>query len=172
MKGQACRSVSCGGSVVSLGGVPGPDLAAFDALAVKLICLDSGFAAPLRQMGQTLGKRIASDIARPVAFEAALSSMISACGLQGAIESRVFQRDANGARLQITGCAEALGWQVPRVERAVCGFDVGLFEGFPCGATGESWVVDESACLGMGHPFCEFVIQRSEKWKEARHDCR
>lgn len=144
-----------------LGGVAVPDFAALDKLAVKLICLDSGFAAPLRQMGRVLGERIAREQADGrLTFNTALSAMMSGCGLACVIESRLLHRSADGARLQITGCSEALGWPVPQVERTVCGFDAGLFEGFLSGATGEGWKVEETACLGRGHSSCEFVIRR------------
>ena len=144
-----------------LGGVAVADVAALDQLAVKLICLDRGFAAPLRQVGYVLGERIGRGQAEGrLAFDTALSTMISACGLACSVESRLLHRNADGARLQITGCSEALGWAVPQVERAVCGFDTGLFEGFLRGATGETWKVEETACLGLGHPSCEFVILR------------
>lgn len=170
MKRQGCRVVPCGSNAVWLGGVTASDFAALDELAVKLICLDSRFVAPLRQMGRTLGERIASEQGEsPLAFEAALSSMISACGLGGVIESRFLHRSADGARLQITGCAEALGWQVPPVARTVCGFDAGLFEGFLSGVAGAAWRVEEVACLGLGHPSCEFVIYRGDTWEGVRH---
>ena len=162
MNTQGCRTVACGSNVAWLGGVALPDFGALDELAVKLICLDGRFAAPLQQMGRVLGERIASQQDEsPLTLEAALSSMISACGMAGVIESRFLDRNAYGARLQITGCCEALGWQVPQVERTVCGFDAGLFEGFLRGVTGDgAWKVEETACLGMGHPSCEFVIHR------------
>jgi len=170
MKGQDCRAGSCSSSAAWLGGVVAADFAALDGLAVKLICLDSGFAAPLRQMGLVLGERIACEQGVSLLpFEAALSGMISACGLEGVIESRFLHRNPDGARLQITGCSEALGWQVPKVERTVCGFDAGLFEGFLSGITGDAWSVEEAACLGLGHPSCEFVIHRGDTGEGIRH---
>ncbi len=96
-----------------------------------------------------------------MSLETALSVLISACGLDSVIESRFLQRNADGARLQITGCSEALGWPVANMGRTVCGFDAGLFEGFLCQATGEAWSVEEMACLGLGNPACEFVIHRA-----------
>ena len=164
MTRQGCRAMPDAGDAALLGGVAVPDFAALDELAVKLICLDGGFAAPLRQMGRVLGERIGSQQGEsPLGFEEALSGMISACGMAGVIESRFLHRNADGARLQITGCCEALGWQVPQVERTVCGFDAGLFEGFLRGITGsEAWKVEETACLGLGHPSCEFVIHREQ----------
>ena len=174
MNSQGCPRVSCDSNKTSLGGVAVPDFAALDELAVKLICLDGGFAAPLRQIGRVLGERIASQQCEsPSTFEAALSGMISACGMAGVIESRILERNADGARLQITGClVEALGWQVPDVERTVCGFDAGLFAGFLRGVTdGEAWKVEETACLGLGHPSCEFVIHREQggEWEGVQH---
>ena len=96
MKGQSCQSVSCCGNVAWLGGFAAPDFAALDELAVKLICLDSGFAAPLRQMGRVLGERIAREQGESaLTLDAALSALISACGLEGVIESRFLRRNAD-----------------------------------------------------------------------------
>lgn len=171
MKGQGCRVTSHDSNAAWLGGVPASDFAALDALAVKLICLDSRFVAPLREMGRTVGDRIASEQGEcALTFEAALSGMFSACGLEGVIESRFLHRNADGARLEITGCSERLGWEVPRVERTVCGFDAGLFEGFLRGATGEAWAAEEVVCLGLGHPSCEFVIHRDDTCEGIQHD--
>ncbi len=61
MKTASCQPVSGCNNVSALGGVDGSDFAALDALAVKLICLDSGFTAPLRQMGRVIGERIAGE---------------------------------------------------------------------------------------------------------------
>lgn len=159
MKGQVCGPIACCASVPL--GVMADDFAALDELAVKLICLDRSFAAPLRQMGRIIGERIAGKKGERMGLDAALSALIPACGLESVIESRFLHRNADGARLELTGCAEALGWQVPNVERTVCGFDAGLFEGFLHGATGdESLKVEETACLGFGHPSCEFLINR------------
>lgn len=78
MKGQGCRAVSCDSNVAWLGGIAAPDFAALDELAVKLICLDSGFAAPLQQISRTLGGRITSEQSEsPLPFEAALSGRSS-----------------------------------------------------------------------------------------------
>lgn len=163
MNGAGCGAVSDDSDAALLGGVAVPDFAALDELAVKLICLDSGFASPLRQMGCVLGERIAREQAEGrLTFDAALSDMISACGLARVIEARFLHSSSNGTRLQITGCSEALGWPVPQLERTVCGFDAGLFEGFLRGTTGEGWKVEEMACLGLGHPSCEFVIHREQ----------
>ena len=163
MKTANCQApVSCCNTVAVLGGVAGSDFAALDALAVKLICLDSAFTAPLWQMGRLLGERIASDREAPlVSLDAALSALIPACGLDGVVSSHFSARSAEGARLQIAGCAEALSWPVPQVGRTVCSFDAGLFEGFLCAATGETWSVEETACLGLGNPACEFIIHRA-----------
>lgn len=161
MKNQGCTPVGCHSEAASVGGVAAADFAALDELAVKLISLDGGFATPLRQMGRTLGKRIAAErVGASVPFETALSALMSACGLADVVESRFLHRNANGARLQITGCSEVLGWPIENVGRAVCGFDAGLFEGFLCGATDQPWNVQETACLGLGHPSCEFAILR------------
>jgi hypothetical protein len=85
-----------------LGGIAASDFAALDQLAVKLICVDNGFAAPLREMGRVLGERIAMEQnEKPVCLDSALSALISACGLEGAIEPRFLHRNAEGALLQI-----------------------------------------------------------------------
>ena len=59
MSSQGCPSVSCCGNVSWLGGIAAGDFAVLDRLAVKLIGLDSAFAAPLREMGRVVGERIA-----------------------------------------------------------------------------------------------------------------
>src|SRR5215471_11916267 len=134
MNSGNCHPVSCCTTASALGGVEGADFAALDALAVKLICLDDRFSAPLRQMGRILGERVAAQReGRPVSLETALSVLISSCGLEGVIEARFSERNAEGGRLHIAGCAEALGWPIPHVGRTVCSFDAGLFEGFLSG---------------------------------------
>lgn len=162
MSKQGCHPVSSCTSVPWLGGIAASDFAALDRLAVKLICLDRAFAAPLRAMGRIVGERIAIEQnEKPVGLDAALSALISACGLEGMIESRFLHRNAEGALLQISGCSAVLGWQVATLERVVCGFDAGLFEGFLRGMTGEGGLnVEETACLGLGHAYCEFRIHR------------
>ena len=162
MKVPGCGAI-CGDAAAVIGGVAAADFGALDALALRLICLDSRFAAPLRQVGCIIGKRIAGEQGEnPLTFEAALSAMMSACGFDGVIEWRFIHRNAGEARLEISGCSEALGWPVPHVQRSVCGFDAGLFEGFLKGATGGDWSVEEAICLGLGHPSCQFVIQRGQ----------
>lgn len=161
MKGQNSESVSCCSSgVTAVGGLAASEFGALDQLAVKLICLDSRFAASLREMGRLLGSRIAEERETPIPFKTALSSLIAACGLEGVIEAAFLRTAEDGALLQITGCATVLGWQIPNLGRAVCSFDAGLFEGFLCGATGEeAWSVEEVSCLGLGNPSCQFLIQ-------------
>jgi predicted hydrocarbon binding protein len=60
--------------------------------------------------------------------------------------------------------------------RTVCGFDAGLFEGFLRGVTGDQALsVEEAACLGMGHAYCEFAIHRQQALGEREgesHGCR
>lgn len=168
-----CNAITSGG-VPWLGGLAARDFHELDRLAVKLICLDSGFATPLRAMGHVIGERIAMENGEgPIDLDAALAALILACGLEGVIESRFLQRNAEGALLQITGCATDLGWQIPRVDRSVCGFEVGLFEGFLRGVTGDGAVrVEETACLGHGHGTCEFEIRRQQgpgEWEGAAH---
>ena len=162
MKKKCCGVVSCCSTERTLGGLSASDLAALDGLAVKLACLDRDFATPLRQLGLVVGKRLASEQSgKPLAFERALSALMPACGLEGVVESRLLDCNPGGARLQIAGCAEALGWSVPRVERTVCVFDAGLFEGFLRGVTSEMDLsVEETACVGQGYPSCEFVIRK------------
>ena len=163
MKGQGSQSVSCCGSkAASVGGLEASDFGALDQLAVKLICLDRQLESPLREMGRLIGYRIAQERLLPVPFETALVSIIPACGLEGVIEATFLRSSTDDALLQITGCATVLGWQVPNLGRAVCGFDAGLFEGFLCRSTGDdSWRVEETSCLGLGHPSCQFLIQRA-----------
>lgn len=161
MSKQTCHSFLSCTSVSWLGGIAASDFAALDLLAVKLIGLDSAFAKPLREMGRVIGERIVMEQEKPVCLDAALSVLISACGLEGMVESRFLRRSAEGSLLQITGCEAVLGWLIPTVGRAVCGFDAGLFEGFLRGVTGEGALsVEENACLGMGHAYCEFRIHR------------
>lgn len=158
---QDSQAISCCNSAVSVGGLDANEFGTLDKLAVKLTCLDSRFDAPLREIGRVVGYRIAQEQETPLSFAIALSSLIPACGLQGVVESTFLQADDDSARLQVTGCAEVLGWQIPNIGRAVCSFDAGLFEGFLCGAIGEeAWSVQEVSCLGLGNPACEFLIQR------------
>ena len=171
MKVPGCGAIS-GDAAAVIGGVAAADFAALDALALRLICLDSRFATPLRQVGCVIGKRIAGEQGEnPLTFEAALSVMMSACGLDRVIEWRFIRRESGAAQLEISGCSEALGWPVPHVQRTVCGFDAGLFEGFLMGVTGEVWSVAETVCLGLGHPSCQFVILRGQdgETKEEQH---
>ncbi len=171
MKSSGCGALPVD-AAAAIGGVAAADCAALDELAVKLICLDGGFAVPLRQVGCIVGKRIAGEQGvQPITFEAALSAMISACGLDGVIKWRFIHHSADEARLEISGCSEALGWPIPHVARTVCGFDAGLFEGFLNGATGDGWSVEETNCLGLGHSSCQFVIQRARRGeaKGAQH---
>jgi len=159
---QDSQSISCcNGSGVSVGGLAADEFGTLDKLAVKLTCLDSRFDAPLREIGRVVGYRIAQEQETAHPFATALSSLISACGLEGVIESTFLQADDDSARLRVTGCATVLGWQIPNIGRAVCSFDAGLFEGFLCGTTGEDALgVQEVSCLGLGEPSCEFLIQR------------
>lgn len=159
---QDSQSISCcNGSGVSVGGLAADEFGTLDKLAVKLTCLDSRFDAPLREIGRVVGYRIAQEQETAHSFATALSSLISACGLEGVIESTFLQSDDDSVRLRVTGCATVLGWQIPNIGRAVCSFDAGLFEGFLCGTTGEDALgVQEVSCLGLGEPTCEFLIQR------------
>jgi predicted hydrocarbon binding protein len=177
MSRQNCHSGPSCCSPSLLGGIAASDFAALDRLAVKFICLDGNFAAPLREMGRVIGERIAREQnEKSICLDAALSALISACGLDGMIESRFLHRNAEGARLQISGCAAVLGYQVPAVERTVCNFNVGVFEGYLRGVTGEEALsVEEIACLGMGHACCEFAIHRQQALGEREgesHGCR
>lgn len=162
MSGRSCEPVSCCRSVASLGGVASEDFSTLDKLAVTLICLDSGFAGPLREIGERIGQRIATEQAeKRLSLAEALCAMIPACGLHGVIESRLERSSAEQALLQITGCAAVLGWEIPNLGRTVCTFDAGVFEGFLRGVTGEEGLtVEETACLGRGNACCEFAIHR------------
>ena len=162
MNGQDSQSVSCCSSTLALvGGLEAREFGTLDQLAVKLICLDKRFEISLREMGRLIGHRIAEGYEKPIRFETALSSLVSACGLEGVVDSAFLRIADDGALLQITGCATILGWQIPNLDRAVCSFDAGLFEGFLCGATREeAWGVQEISCLGLDQPACEFLIQR------------
>ncbi len=162
MKSKNRQLLSCCNGAASLGGLSASDFSSLDALAVKLISLDGAFAEPLRAIGRVMGERIAGETdEKPIAFETALSALVEACGLDGAIESRFLRRGADEAVLEIAGCSEALGYPVENVGRAVCGFDAGLFEGFLRTVTDEADLsVDEIACLGLGHPACDFVIRK------------
>lgn len=164
--------MSCCSAAASLGGLNASDFSALDVLALKLACLDGGFAAPLRRIGSVFGERMASGQgARPLSSEAALARMLSACGLPSVLQSRFLLLEERKAQLEITGCAEAC-CKIPLVGRAVCGFNAGVFEGFLRGVTGEPWAVYESACLGLGHASCEFLMQverASGAAEEAQH---
>lgn len=161
MNGQDSQSISCcSSSRVSVGGLAALEFGMLDKLAVRLACIDSRFDASVREIGRVVGSRIAEEHEKPLSFAASLSSLLSACGLEGVVESTFLHADDESARLQITGCATALGWEIPNLGRAVCSFDAGIFEGFLCGVTGEeSWGVQEVSCLGLGKPSCEFLIQ-------------
>ena len=178
MSGGNCEPISCYRGVTSLGGLPSEDFSVLDKLAVKLICLDSAFAAPLREIGGRIGQRIATEQAdKQLSLDAALRALIPACGLQGVIQSQCVRPDADSASLQISGCAAVLGWEIPNLSRAVCSFDAGVFEGFLRGATGErALTVEETACLGRGSACCEFAIRRQptfagEREGVAHGDC-
>ena len=150
---------SCCNAQTALGGLTSADFSVLDVLAVKLSCLDGRFAAPLRQIAVVCGERIANEKGcRQLTSDEALSQMLSACGFPTALESRFLRREANEARLQVTGCGEEC-CPIPRVERNVCGFNVGVFEGFLRAATGQPWTVEEAACLGFGDASCEFLIR-------------
>lgn len=153
---------SCCSTMPPLGAVEGKDVAALDHLAVKLICLDGRFAPSLEEIGRLLGYRIAEQRhPAPVSFDTALTSLISSCGFEGAVGFRFLRRNASEALVQVSGCCAALGWQIPRVDRAVCNFDAALFEGYVRQATREQgWSVREKACLGFGDAACEFIINR------------
>ena len=153
------ETVCCGSAPQSFGGIAAQDFAALDQAAVKLICAYGRFSVPAQQMGRLLGERIAMERGgRHLCLDEALSTLVSACGCECALHSHFLQKSPDGALLQITGCTTVLGWEIPSVNRAVCGFDAGLFEGFLSSATGKSVGVEETACLGMGDSSCEFKI--------------
>lgn len=162
MNGQDSQTISCcNSSKVSVGGLAAIEFGTLDKLAVRLACLDNRFDASLREIGRVVGYRIAEEQEKLLSFDVALSSLISACGLDGVIEATFLYTDDDSARLQVTGCAEVLGWQIPNLGRAVCSFDSGLFEGFLCGAIGEDALsIQEVSCLGLGKSSCEFLILR------------
>jgi predicted hydrocarbon binding protein len=151
--------VCCGSEAQSFGGLVARDFATLDQAAVKLICADGRFSEPAKQMGRLLGERIAIERGgKLLCLDEALSTLVSACGCECALHSHFLQKSPDGALLQITGCATVLGWEIPSVNRTVCGFDAGLFEGFLSSATGKSVGVEETACLGLGDSSCEFEI--------------
>lgn len=159
MSSHGREAVCCGSAEQSLGGIAAQDFAALDKAAVKLICADGRFSVPAQQMGRLLGERIAMERGgRHLCLDEALSTLVSACGCDCVLHSHFLQRTPDGALLQITGCTTVLGWEIPSVNRTVCGFDAGLFEGFLSSATGKSVGVEETACLGMGDSSCEFEI--------------
>jgi len=151
----------CCSGTLPIGGVCPADLSALDALAVKLIALDGAFAAPLRELGRVLGGRIAAEHARRP-LGAALDALIPGCGLEGVVGAEFLTRTNNAATLKLQGCADVLGWPVPVVQRTVCSYDEGLFEGFLRCLTGDAELsVEEVACLGLGHAACQFAIAAS-----------
>lgn len=153
------EAVCCGSGVQSFGGLDVQDFAALDQIAVKLICADGRFSTPAWQMGRLLGERIAIErCTKSLSQDEALSTLVSACGCECALQSHFLQRNPDGALLQITGCTTVLDWEIPCVNRAVCGFDAGLFEGFLSAAIGKSVGVEETACLGLGDSSCKFQI--------------
>lgn len=159
MRSHKCKSVCCGSDVPAIAGLAAHDFSALDQAIVKLISTDDRFSAPARQMGRLFGERIALERSvNSQCLDEAFPTLLVACGLGDSTHSRVLQKSPTGALLQIMGCADILGWQVPRVNRAVCCFDTGLFEGFLSSATGEAIRVEETACLGMGDTSCEFRI--------------
>ena len=159
MSSHGREAVCCGSAAQSLGGIAAQDFAALDQAAVKLICADGRFSVPAQQMGRLLGERIAMERGgKSLRLDEALSTLVSACGCECVLHSHFLQRTPDGALLQITGCTTVLGWEIPAVNRAVCGFDAGLFEGFLSSATGKSVGVEETACLGLGDFSCEFKI--------------
>lgn len=157
---------SCCGAMPPLGAFEGKDLAALDHSAVRLICLDERFVAHFEQIGRWLGHHIAGQrYPATISIDEALRSLLPSFGLDGPpIESCVIRTSENDAVLQIRGCTAALGWNIPRVGRAVCGFDAALFEGFLRKATGEpAWTVREAECLGLGDAACEFIIRLPQR---------
>ena len=169
-------SVCCGTSAAepSIGGISRVDFFALDVLVLKLLCLDSRFADPVRQLGLGLGDRIAGQQhSSPQSVDEALVSMTAACMTGG--HSRVLPREGDDVRVQITGCSEAC-CPIPIVGRPVCSFNAGVFEGFLRQATGQRWAVAETACLGVGHAAGEFTIRLEnaslERQQRARRDAR
>jgi predicted hydrocarbon binding protein len=160
-KGCGGRDASRNDGAAKVGGLSAAEFASLDELAVKLSAIDAAFAAPLEAIGRALGSRIATQHGRqPLAFDDALPDLFLACGFQDVIQWRFLDQRPDGARLQISGCADALGWDIPQLGRAVCGFDAALMEGFLRGITGvASWTVKEVACLGLGNTACEFIIR-------------
>lgn len=167
MNTAGSQPLSCCPTMPAPGALDGKDVAALDHLAVRLICLDGRFAPSLEEIGRLLGYRIAEQRhPAPVSFELALMSLLSSCGFESAVRFHFLRRNADEALIQISGCSAALGWQIPRVDRAVCNFDAGLFEGFLRHATrDQAWSVREKACLGFGDAACEFVIDRQSRPK-------
>lgn len=157
MTNHESEAVCCESTAPSLSGLAAWDFAALDQAAVKLICADGRFSVSVRQMGRLLGEHIAIERGgKSLCLDEALSTLVSACGCECALHSHFLQKNPDGALLQITGCTTVLGWEIPFVNRAVCGFDAGLFEGFLCSATDKSVGVEETACLGLGDSSCEF----------------
>lgn len=151
----------CCSGMLGVGGVAPSDVAALDALAIKLIGLDAAFAAPLRELGRVLGRRIAAEHERRPLGDA-LDALIPGCGFEGVVHAEFLARTDVGAVLKLQGCAQALGWPVPLVQRTVCSYDEGLFEGFLSGLTADpELTVSEVACLGLGHTACQFAIAAS-----------
>ncbi len=153
------RAVCCGNDGQSAVGLTAHDFAELDRIALKLICADGRFSAPARQMGRLRGERIVIErCAKPLGFDEAISILVTNCGCDCALQSHFIERSPDAALLQITGCSAVLGWKIPCVNRAVCSFDAGLFEGFLATAIGETIRVEETACLGLGDSSCEFKI--------------
>lgn len=159
MNNHEDKAVCCGNEGQLAVGLTTHDFAELDRIALKLICSDWRFSAPVWQMGRLRGERIAIErCAKPLGFDEAISTLVTACGCDCALNSHFLERSPDAALLQITGCNTVLGWKIPCVNRTVCSFDAGLFEGFLATATDETVRVEETACLGLGNPSCEFRI--------------
>ena len=161
MNADVGSGIPCCGGTLPIGGVAPSDFAALDALAIRLIALDAAFAAPLRELGRVLGGRIAAEHERRP-LDNALDALAQACGLEGVVRAEFLTRTYKAATLNLEGCAEALRWPVPIAQRTLCTYDEGLFEGFLRRVTGDAeLIVEEVACLGLGHSACQFTIAAS-----------
>lgn len=133
-------------------------------MAILLVCLDPRFARAAHEIGTVLGSRLASPYpSDPLPLSAALIRLQEACRAAEFVQCEIVHHARDEAQLRLYGCTQVLAGCVPTVDRVVCDFDVGFFEGFLRSVVHDkSLTVREITCIGRGDPFCEFGVGRND----------
>lgn len=130
-------------------------------IAIGLVCLEPGLAGPARQIGLSVGRRLATNRGfQGPTFSTALEALCEMCRDTGFVNCQPLETTSElEARFRLENCESVLGCCIPGCGRQVCAFDEGLFEGFlqeiACDPTIS---VTEHACLGKGDISCDFTI--------------